>query len=78
MRKHLPFLLSTIGVLFLAASFIYDIAFIDLPSRDLPPDSHSMNSDIALTAWLRTIGLFALIIGGFLFLTRVVVRRNKK
>lgn len=77
MRKRLPFLLSTIGILFLAVSFVYDIAHIDVASRDAAPGAHDHLIDtIALVAWLRTIGLFALIIGGFMFLTRMVVQRS--
>ena len=79
MKKHLPLLLATIGVLFMAASFIYD--FADIPWHDPPPDgvehTHDEN-EVAVIVILRTIGLFALIIGGFLMLTRAVMRNGKQ
>ncbi len=78
MGKRLPFLLATIGVLFLAASFVCDIALIDVASHRAETGVQERFGDaIALVAWLRTIGLFGLIIGGFLFLTRVIVKRGK-
>lgn len=77
MKKRLPLLLTIIGLLFLTASFVYDIAAFNIPPQDAPPHiEEHYSSTMAVSVWLRTIGIFATIIGGFLFLVRVLVQRE--
>jgi hypothetical protein len=81
MKKRLPLLLTIFGLLFLVASFVYDVAMVNIPAQDAPPHIEEQyreqySSAMAVSTWLRTIGIFATIIGGFLFLVRVLVQRR--
>lgn len=77
MKKRIPLLVTALGLLFLIASFTYDMAVVHIPPQDAAPHiAERYNSAIAVSVWLRTIGIFATIIGGFLFLVRVIVRQR--
>lgn len=79
MRKRLPLLLTAVGLVLFVVSYIYDAAVVTVPPQDASPEiAERWGEMLTLTMWLRTIGLFALIIGAFLWLARAVVKRNRK